>query len=410
VAKKKNVNPKDKNISQRPDNGKILYVFSAVNLFLWILSINNVGYNFFKSLTGEGRFSDFTLSIYYSPIFFDPRILEAKPPFDYAMTPPLALFFRTIGWENWQVIFWGMNILSILVIGFILNKFSLLTKNFPLILLNCFPIFFCVMRGSADLWLLALLTLFYWLYQNNSSLASSLILGFLIASKPHFASFALLFWVRKDLRSIFTSAVSFLVFFVGSLHIRSDFQISDQLRVISQLSRNYHNTYAVGDGGLMWDNGLIGISKAFLYTLFQPENGVAADYGRMANSFQLVFSILMLITVLTVYWKKTIPLEEVWLMSTIFFIFLSPVSATYRLIFFIPVFCYYYFKINDKKLIFLMLLLWVPKALIWVKTTHGTEFVGDSLFNPVILFLIYLRLLRPRLSGFSFRHIAQSKL
>ncbi len=399
---KNTVGANQKKISERPDNRKILYTFTVVNMFLWVLSFNNVGYNFFKSLTGEGRFSDFTNSIYYSPVFFDPRVLEVRPPLDYAMTPPLALFFRTIGWDYWQIIFWGLNLLSIFVIVLVLSKFNLLAKNFPLILINCFPIFFCVMRGSADLWLLALLTLFYWLYQNNSSLASSLILGILIAVKPHFASFGLLFWVRKDLRSIFTSAVSFLVFFVGSLHIRSDFQIADQLRVILQLSRNYHNTYAIGDGGLMWDNGLNGFSKTLLYSVFRPENGLATDFGRVASSFQILFSILMLMVMLTVYWKKTIPTEEVWLMSTLFFIFLSPVSATYRLIFFLPVFCYYFYKVNDKKLIFLILFLWLPKGLIWIKTSHGTEFVGDSLFNPVILFLIYFRLIRNRIGKITF--------
>ena len=391
------VNSKVEKNTQGTHDNRSLYMVFVLYVVLLTLSINDIGYNFLKSLTGEGRFSDFTLSIYYSPVFFDPRILDVQPPFDYAMTPPLALFFRTIGWSYWGFVLVGLNLFSLLIIGIFLKKLVTIKASFGLILLSCFPLFFCIMRGSADLWLLALLTMFYHYYQENSKLTASILLGLLIACKPHFAAFALIFWVRKDIKSMFTTLFSFVSIFLGSLLINTNFSLSDQLRVIVRLGQNYQNTYAINDGGLMWDNGLIGLQKIAYYTIFQPDKERAVGFGELASTAQFLTALFLLMLVLVAYWGGDVKLQEVWLISTILFVFLSPVSATYRLIFFIPVLCYYFYARCDQKILILILLLWLPKGFIWAKTSHGTEFVGDSLVNPIVILLMFLHLVIPRL-------------
>ena len=187
---------------------KLLFALTGINLFVWILSFFEVGYPIFKSLFGENKFSDFTLAIYYSDAFFDPRLLQTEPPFDYAMTPPLALFYGALSKTSWQLILLTLNLVSILLIVVLLQKLVGLDKRFFLILLNSFPLAFCILRGSGDLWLLALLLLSFFSYQKGSRTIASILLGLLIACKPQFAAFGLIYLVNKDLKSILSTFFS----------------------------------------------------------------------------------------------------------------------------------------------------------------------------------------------------------
>lgn len=373
----------------KKSNLKILSILTVSNLTFWLISINNIGYNFVKSLTGNSRFSDFTMAIFYNPIFFDPVILTREPPFDYAMTPALAVFYRLIDPANWLITLIFLNILSIVAFTSVIRKLVTVDKLYLLILINCFPIFFCVMRGGADLWLLVITSKILLELQNKKKYSPGLLLGLLMAFKPHFAVFGLVFLLRRDFRAIVLTFVSFITCFIGSLLILGKHSLAQQIYVIAGLSKNYQNTYAVGDGGLMWDNGLVGLQKIFYYTLFQPSNQEAINFGQVAIIIQALIAVLLLVPLFYLVAKKKIDLVESWLLSTLMLIFASPVSASYRLVFFIPFLIIYFYTMRSKLITYMLLLLMLPKCIIWVKTSNGHEFVGDSLINPLILMSIY---------------------
>ena len=387
VIMKKNHSSVIANLKKR--NLRIISFLTISNLTFWLLSINSIGYDFVRTLTGESRFSDFILAIYYNPLFFDPRLLKSETPFDYAMTPALAVFFRLIDPKNWSLILILLNILSILVFTLVIRKLITIDKYYFLLMINCFPIFFCIMRGSADLWLLALSSYILLALQNNKKYSPSLLLGLLIAFKPQFAVFGLAFLLRREFRSILLVALSYTTCVLSSLLILGKYSVTQQLSVIAALSRNYQNTYAVGDGGLMWDNGLVGFQKILFYSLFQPNNQEAMAFGRIAIIIQILIGVLLLVPVLYLASKKKIDLNEAWLLSTLMLIFLSPVSASYRLVFFVPLLGIYFYTVRSNVIAWLLVLLMVPKCIIWVSTSNGHEFVGDSLINPLILITIY---------------------
>jgi len=373
----------------KKSNLKILSILTVSNLTFWLISINNIGYNFVKSLTGNSRFSDFTMAIFYNPIFFDPELLTREPPFDYAMTPALAVFYRLIDPANWLITLIFLNILSIVAFTSVIRKLVTVDKLYLLLLINCFPIFFCVMRGGADLWLLVITSKILLELQNKNKYSPGLLLGLLMAFKPHFAVFGLVFLLRRDFRAIVLTFVSFITCFIGSLLILGKHSLAQQIYVIAGLSKNYQNSYAVGDGGLMWDNGFVGLQKIFYYTLFQPSNQEAINFGQVAIIIQALIAVLLLVPLLYLVAKKKIDLVESWLLSTLMLIFASPVSASYRLVFFIPLLVIYFYTMRSKLITYMLLLLMLPKCIIWVKTSNGHEFVGDSLINPLILVSIY---------------------
>ena len=378
-------------------NMRIISFLTMGNLVLFLLSINGIGYDFVRSLTGPSRFSDFTMAIFYNPIFFDPLLLTREPPFDYAMTPALAVFYRLIDPKSWTIVLIFLNFLSIIAFTSVIRKLVKVDKYYFLILINCFPIFFCVMRGGADLWLLVISTKIMLELKNKRKYSPGLLLGLLIAFKPHFAVFGLAFLLRKDVRAIIVTFFSSITFFMGSLLILGKYSIAQQLNVIAGLSSNYQNTYAIGDGGLMWDNGIVGFQKVIFYSFFQPNNQEAINFGRIAIIIQALIALLLLIPVLYLAVKKKIDLVESWLLSTLMLIFASPVSASYRLVFFIPLLIIYFYTLRCNLITFLLILLMLPKCIIWVKTSNEHEFVGDSFVNPLILISIYGILLYSKL-------------
>lgn len=378
-------------------NLKILSFLTLSNLTFWLLSINGIGYDFVRSLTGQGRFSDFTLSIFYNPVFFSPELLTREPPFDYAMTPALAVFYRLIDPKDWANTLIFLNIVSIVAFTSVIRKLVTVDKFYFLLLINCFPIFFCLMRGGADLWLLVISSKILLELKKKKKYSPGLLLGLLVAFKPQFAVFGLAFLLRRDFRAVFVTFASFIACFMGSLLILGKYTVAQQLNVVAGLSRNYQNTYAVGDGGLMWDNGFVGFQKILFYSLFQPNNQEALNFGRLAIIIQTTIGVLLLLPVFYLVSRKKIDLVEAWLLSTLMLIFLSPVSASYRLVFFIPLLIIYFYTVRSNLITSLLMLLMVPKCIIWVKTSNGHEFVGDSLINPLILISIYSVFLYTRL-------------
>lgn len=380
-------------------NLKILSFLTLSNLTFWLLSINGIGYDFVKSLTGQGRFSDFIMAIFYNPVFFSPELLKREPIFDYAMTPALAVFYRLIDPKDWANTLIFLNIASIVAFTSVIRKIVTVDKFYFLLLINCFPIFFCVMRGGADLWLLVISSKILLDLKKNRKYSPGLLLGLLVAFKPQFAVFGLAFLLRRDIKAIFVTFASFIACFMGSLLILGKYTIAQQLKVIVGLSSNYQSTYAVGDGGLMWDNGFVGFQKILFYSLFQPNNQEARNFGQIAIIIQTTIAVLLLLPVFYLVGRKKIDLIEAWLLSTLMLIFLSPVSASYRLVFFIPLLIIYFYSIRGNLITWLLMLLMIPKCVIWVKTSNGHEFVGDSLINPLILISIYCVVLSTKLFG-----------
>jgi len=371
---------------------KIFFFMTVINSLVWFLSYQGVGYDLVRSVAGDSKFSDFTLAIYYSPIFFDPRLINTQPPFDYAMTPPLAALFRLIDLEDWMAYLVSLNLISLICFIYVLNKMIKLDKYIFIVILNSFPIVFCILRGSADLWLLTLMTFTFYLYNVGKSFQSAILLGLLIACKPHFAAFGLIYLVKRDWRNICVLAASTISFFLAPLFWLNSHGIFDQLKVLARISANYQRTYSIGDGGLMWDNGIIGLLKVVFYSLAQPNNLQALDFGLFATRIQPVIAIILVILVVKKYVKFTPSVEELWLASSILFILMSPVSASYRLVFFVPALIFYLYKSTDRFILISLTFLLLPKSFIWVKTSNGHEFVGDSLINPMILIVLCLYL------------------
>lgn len=165
-----------------------------------------------------------------------------------------------------------------------------------------------------------------------------------------------------------------------------------QINTIIQIGRNYNTDYAYGDAGLLWDNGLIGLQKSILYSFFRPTDRIdALFFGKVAFFVYLIVAVGLIAFSLNLILKYKTELHEIWLLSSSLLILLSPVSATYRLNFFLPILLIYLYGDFDKLTTYALMVLILPKSFIWIKTSQGTEFVGDSVINPVIVILLILR-------------------
>lgn len=348
--------------------------------------------NFLRSIPQGGALGDLTATIFYvkNEYFFNPEILNIVPKFSYAMTPPIALLHNLVDPNNFIVPYAFWNIFAIFFIYRYVNRIQKLKLSSILLIIN-WPILFVMLRGNTDLILTALTVMFFYSYVNSKKLVfSGFILGILIASKPHMAVFGLIFARNRDFKCLGYTSFFTLLWLVLPLHFISPYPITSQLYTLIQLGRNYNTGYAYGDAGLLWDNGLIGLQKSFLYSILRPESiEQALVLGRLAFLTYIVLAVALSITTLVLVLRFEFLLHEIWLISASLLILLSPVSASYRLNFFFPIFLIYIYGNHDKIIKWSLVFLFLPKSLIWIKTTHGTEFVGDSIINPIIvMFLI----------------------
>jgi len=350
--------------------------------------------NIGESIKAGGALSDLNNTILYvkNDFFFAPSLIESIPNFSYAMTPPIALLHKFVDSNNSIIPYVMWNLCSILVIGSYVNRIQKLKFSSVFLVVN-WPIIFVLLRGNTDLILTALTVLFFYSYtKSKNKIFSTFIFGLLVASKPHMLVFGLIMLSKRDFKSLFYSSGFSLFWFLFPLKFLAPYSIMSQINTIIQIGRNYNTDYVYGDGGLLWDNGLIGLQKSILYSFFRPTNQVdALFFGKVAFLVYLIVAVGLIAFSLNLILKYKAELHEIWLLSSSLLILLSPVSASYRLNFFLPILLIYLYGDFDKLTTYALMVLILPKSFVWIKTSQGTEFLGDSVINPVIVLLLILR-------------------
>lgn len=351
-------------------------------------------HNIGESIKAGGALGDLTMTILYvkNNYFFEPALIDMVPRFSYAMTPPIALLHKFVDSSNSIIPYVTWNICSIVVIGFYVNKIQKLKFSAVFLIIN-WPIIFVLLRGNTDLVLTALTVLFFYSYtKSKSKIFSTFIFGLLVASKPHMLVFGLIMLGKRDFKSLFYSSGFSLFWFLFPLKFLAPYSLMSQINTIIQIGKNYNMDYAYGDGGLLWDNGLIGLQKSILYSFFKPIDRIdALFFGKIAFFVYLIVAVGLIVFSLNLILKYKTELHEIWLLSSSLLILLSPVSASYRLNFFLPILLIYLYGGFDKLTTYALMVLILPKSFIWIKTSQGTDFLGDSVINPVIVIFLILR-------------------
>jgi hypothetical protein len=347
-----------------------------------------------ESIKVGGALGDLTMTILYvkNNFFFEPALIDMVPKFSYAMTPPIALLHKFVDSSNSIIPYLSWNLCSLVVIGFYVNRIQKLKFSAVFLVIN-WPIIFVLLRGNTDLILTALTVLFFYSYtKSKSKIFSTFIFGLLVASKPHMLVFGLIMLSKRDFKSLFYSSGFSLFWFLFPLKFLAPYSLMSQINTIIQIGRNYNTDYAYGDAGLLWDNGLIGLQKTILYSFFKPTDRLdALFFGKIAFFVYLIVAVGLIAFSLNLILKYKTKLHEIWLLSSSLLILLSPVSASYRLNFFLPILLIYLYGDFDKLTTYALMVLILPKSFVWIKTSQGTEFLGDSVINPVIVLLLILR-------------------
>ncbi len=391
-------------------------LFFSVNFVgsVAVLLLSHVGLGYpIYSLYSDSSFSDFTNAIWLSQYFFSNEIISQAPDFSYAMTPAFVPFFKLF-LNSTSVLLWFTAItgLSLLIIFLLLSQ---TVKSqfgwYILISLTSFPVIFCYLRGGADLILTALVATFLLLYLKQRKIASAVILGVVIALKPHFAWYAMFFIRDKNWLSIFYLATSSVLTTLFSLLTNGHGKIDQQLGVLLTISKNYSNTYNVGDGGLLWDSSLFGLTKSVRYLLGTNPGDFSTLEGSQLQ-VSLHYPVIITISVLLFWFSFVYKPDNIdlLLIASCAVVLLPPVSAIYKLTIFLPV-VMILLKLNYMREVILILVLWIPKSFIWIKFLNGTEFTLDSIVNPIILFfLLFLAIYRTLRRGSDSRIIQRNRL
>lgn len=375
----------------------IFYILSFIVLIVITSLFEPFAYAFGYLMIGRGRFADF-----YDIV----NVAKEYPNIGgYCITPWHYSFYNLfdklgIG-ANSLFIFYNAAI--IILSGLLvtrLKKFYKINTNSIYFVIFSYPALFGIWRGNTEIlsFLLLFLATIY-LHQKNSPKSFRWYLASVFI-KPNYLINGVMFInsINKKtiLQGIFFIAISFLLIFIfdNPKHV---------MDVSSECLAKYVNSYIVGEGGSLFNNSLYGFIKSILYSLY--------DYREANNiSLKIYFYIIKYWWVplggISLYAMRRLSYEAFLFIVLAGFVFLYPISADYRLatlcipLFFMVITNYEKWKF----VIYIVLIIMLPKHIIWFRLTElDVNVTLNSFVNPVLLLVAILTVLVKGNNGISIR-------
>jgi hypothetical protein len=363
-----------------------------------------IGLNLWGYLTGNGRFDDLTNSARFGYSNFNYQaISEIKTTLTWPNSPLISLlsqigqFFVSGPQDAPFVTFVLYLILLKSLFGISSNKL------YGWLVVTNFPIIFLFSRGNPDILTLAIIVIIL----KNISIKNSLVailIGIIAGIKFPFLLLAFVFIVTKEYKKILVAITSFILSNVVPIIIMP-FTFSDSLRAYLEMLKRYNQVYILQDGGTLWNNSFYGFCKSIYFLINKNRlNSESIDSIRLLLNFNYAISALFVLISITILYKasRQLLLDTEMLFLSIFLltvtaIIIGPISATYRIALLVPFFLMALEKF--KSLTFteylLFTLICLPKTFLYFTSSYYTVgFTLDSIINPVLIFVLWVRLMR----------------
>ena len=383
----------------------------GANLFFYLILATSsliekkykIGLNLWNYLSGNGRFDDLINSAKFGYSNFDYQaITEIRKTFVWPNSPlssllsEVAQFFVSGPEDAPFVIFVLYLILSKSLFGIASNKLYcwLVVTNFPII--------FLFSRGNTDILILVILMVILNNVSKNNSLVAILI-GIVAGIKFPFLLLVFVFVITREYKKVLIALFTFILSNVVPI-ILMPFTLIDSLKAYFEMLKRYNQVYILQDGGTLWNNSFFGFCKSVYYLINKNRlNSESIDSIKFLLNFNYVVSILFVLITTAILFKvsKNLLLDTEVLFLAIFLltvtvIIIGPISATYRIALLVPFFLIALEKFKSLTLTeyFLFTLICLPKTFIYFTSSYYTVgFTLDSIINPVLLFMLWVRLM-----------------
>jgi len=260
---------------------------------------------------------------------------------------------------------------------------SSLWVKYALLVLCTYPVLFSLDRGNIDIVIALLLGVWLFTFTNRNSFLPHSLLALAIALKGYPLIFLFLtFRQRKYKELFFTIILSCLLFILPLLYFPGDFQY--QLDGFLNSLDLYRETYVVGKSSLFASSDAYnGIRSLFLIL------GYDFDSKSLISNYHIFSFLFLIFTVSFVIFSRA----DDFLAYTLFFcvvIFFPDVANDYKLTLAIPVYFYYWLRSDSYPYLkYLLLLLMIPKSLIFVNGVGLTNLINPILILSIFFYSLY---------------------
>lgn len=363
-----------------------LYIFTIIFFGLSVV-FDPFSYSIGNMMIGRGRFADF-LDIYTQSINY-PNVGS------YCVTPYHLIIYRIVSHTGL-----GINVFFtafIFAIFYLYSKCVVVTMKllnvrlfYAACLVGIFPFYFGLWRGNTET--LAYLFLFMSVLCSSSVENGFRCYLYSIFVKPSYIIYSPIFISSIRPRTIFNGLVFASLVFALVLSYES---IQQSISSSKECFGRYVEDYIVGEGGTMLNNSLFGLIKFSLYSIFDFERANALSteyYNKIARYWQLPYLALTIFA--SIIWRK----DKLTIVSLALILFnlLYPISADYRLmVLSIPMILMLISGYEKWKLeLFLLLLIVIPKHLIWFRLTElNINFTLTSVLTPLLMLGLFIRII-----------------
>lgn len=356
-----------------------VYAISFIALTIITCILDPFSYAFSSHMIGNGRFSDF-----YNII----TVAKNYPNIgNYCITPWHYTFYKNFSSVGVSPNFLFITYYCVLVIisTSLVRKIAVIYKiDTPYLygLIFSYPFIFGVWRGNTEI--VSYLLLFYGAISLQQGNQNKSFVYYLISAfnKPNYLVNGIFYLKKISPKMIFLGLIFAIFCFLLIDYFDNPKKV---LAISSTCLAEYVHDYIIGEGGTLFNNSLFGFIKGVVYTKYEYLEGsrlILLVYEYFTKFWVIPFSIL------GYYALRRLNFEATLLFIYASFILLYPISADYRLaVLAIPLF---FMIVADyckwKHVIWLTVVVMLPKHLFWFKLTHSDVNVTlNSFLNPILL-------------------------
>lgn len=378
-----------------------------------MLSLLGVGYPLIEFLfTGRGAFGDLVDGLILTPIYYHPDLgqdltfSQPNSPTTVLLYTIFRFFAPSLAATNWLTVNWNSIFLLLtsflLIIAFLVRKISD-TRLTSILLVFSYPMLFLFGRANPDIYCLIFFIMFIMSFEKEKYVLCALLIAIIGAIKLPFFFLSLVFIFVKKIKVFVSSVVLLPIFFYSPL-LLFGYPFFSQITSISNVAKNYHRDYVLGEAGSMFNNSLFGLLKIINYIFMQKKDLTAGDLLIVNERLVELHNFLVILTLLAFaifvmkleVLKSNEKLDRNQLLRVILIlislsILLPYVSAEYRLSLLVPpIAVLIRRKEFDTVSAVLVGFLFLPKSLYVIGFENefmGTHFLS-SVVNPVILIVL----------------------
>jgi hypothetical protein len=266
---------------------------------------------------------------------------------------------------------------------------TLLKRMILSITMVCFsyPFLFALDRGSSDLIMAVLMSVFVYLMATSRVRSAAAIFGIMVAFKLFpILLLPLLLLKGSKIRNIGVSIFTFVISTIGGSIV-----ISESLNLIPQFIKELlSQTSAASTVAQYSARSTSIIPWAYNLTSFSVSSETGPQLSRLSELLAYALILTVVVTVGNAVLTQSLKTSESMMLLMIVTLLISPVSNDYRLLPFIPVVGYWIFEKGDMKLpryaIVMLGCLFSVRPVMWL--TDSPQSLGSLFTMPILLAMI----------------------